>query len=156
MADIVLYHYSGENERVVKTSDLTDATTYSGNFRDRVDLHDPVFTVGADVSASYNYCSVTVGNETRYYFARVENVRTGLSLIRCNLDVLMTFNVLDVPVIPYRSASAYNRYIIDASQPVDVRTEHFNLLFQGGGDLDYNNMTLVAGIVGTGGTPTNN
>lgn len=155
MPNITLYHYSGENERVNKTGALSDAASYSGDFRESIDLHNPVFMVNDSIPASYNYCVITVGSETRYYFARVENVRTGLSLVHCVLDVLMSFDVSNVPVIPYRSASAYNRYIIDASQPVDVRTEHFNLLFSGD-NLDYNNMTLVAGIIGTGGTPTNN
>lgn len=155
MPNITLYHYSGENERVNKTGALSDAASYSGDFRESVDLHNPVFMVNDTIPASYNYCVITVGSETRYYFTRVENVRTGLSLVHCDLDVLMTFDVSNVPVIPYRSASAYNRYIIDASQPVDVRTEHFNLLFSGD-NLDYHNMTLVAGIIGTGGTPTNN
>lgn len=155
MPNITLYHYSGENERVNKTSALSDAASYSGDFRESIDLHNPVFMVNDSIPASYNYCVITVGTETRYYFARVENVRTGLSLVHCDLDVLMSFDVSNVPVIPYRSASAYNRYIIDSSQPVDVRTEHFNLLFSGD-NLDYNNMTLIAGIVGSGGTPTNN
>lgn len=155
MPNITLYHYSGENERVDKSGALSDAANYTGDFRESVDLHNPDFLINDSVPASYNYCAITVGTETRYYFARVENVRTGLSLLHCDLDVLMSFDVSNVPVIPYRSASAYNRYIIDASQPVDVRTEHFNLLFDGA-NLDYNNMSLVAGIIGTGGTPTNN
>ena len=155
MPNITLYHYSGENERVNKIPFLSDDSPYSGDFRESIDLHNPVFMINDTVPASYNYCAITVGTETRYYFARVENVRTGLSLVHCDLDVLMTFDVSNVPVIPYRSASAYNRYIIDSSQPVDVRTEHFNLLFSGD-NLDYNNMTLIAGIVGSGGTPTNN
>ena len=155
MPNISLYHYSGENTLANKTALLTDETPYSGDFRDSVDLHNPVFMVNDSIPASYNYCKITVGAETRYYFARVENVRTGLSLVHCVLDVLMTFDISGVPVIPYRSASAYNRYIIDSSQPVDVRTEHFNLLFSGD-NLDYTNMTLIAGIVGSGGTPTNN
>lgn len=155
---VKLYRYNGEPERVNKSGLLTGEKTYSGaqvNFRDSVDLHAPQFLINETVSAVYNYCAVTVDGTTRYYFARVVNVRTGLSAIICDIDVLMTFDVSAVPVIPYRSQSDYNRYIIDPTQPVDVRTEHFNLLFNGA-NLDYNNLSLIAGIVGTGGTPTDN
>ena len=155
---VKLYRYNGETERVDKSQMLTGEKTYSGNhvdFRDSVDLHAPQFIINETVSAVYNYCVITVDGVTRYYFARVVNVRTGLSAIICDIDVLMSFDVSVVPVIPYRSQSDYNRYIIDTTQPVDVRTEHFNLLFNGA-NLDYNNMSLIAGIVGTGGTPTDN
>lgn len=155
---VKLYRYNGEPERVDKSQMLTGEKTYSGNhvdFRDSVDLHAPQFIINETVSAVYNYCAITVDGVTRYYFARVVNVRTGLSAIICDIDVLMSFNISAVPVIPYRSQSDYNRYIIDPTQPVDVRTEHFNLLFSGA-NLDYNNMSLIAGIVGTGGTPTDN
>lgn len=152
MPTIYLYRYSGENERVDKTSLLSDVSTYSGNFRDSVDLHSPVFLIEDTIPASYNYCSITVGTETRYYFARVDNVRTGLSLIHCDIDVLMSFDISAVPVIPARSASANNPYIIDTRQPVETTIQHYNLLFNGD-NLDYNNMSMIAGIVGTGGEP---
>jgi hypothetical protein len=58
-------------------------------------------------------------------------------------------------VIPARTANENNRYITDITQPVEQRTQHYNILFTGGANLDYDNMTLIAGIVGTGGTPTN-
>lgn len=153
MPSIVLYHNSAENERVNKTPYLTNESAYSGDFRDSIDLHNPVFTINDTVSASYNYCKITVGTETRYYFARVENIRTGLSMIHCALDVLMTFDISNVPVVPARSESSYNDYIIDAMQPAETRVQHYNLLFSGD-NLDYSNMTMIAGIVGTGGTPT--
>ena len=153
MPNIVLYHNSAENERVNKTPYLTDETPYSGDFRDSVDLHNPVFMINDTIPASYNYCKITVGTETRYYFARVENVRTGLSMIHCTLDALMTFDISAVPVVPARSESAYNDYIIDTAQPAETRVQHYNLLFSGD-NLNYNNMTMIAGLVGTGGTPT--
>lgn len=153
MPDITLYHNSAENERVNKIPYLTGETTYSGDFRDSIDLHNPVFMINDTISASYNYCKITVGTETRYYFARVENVRTGLSMIHCTLDALMTFDLSSVPVVPVRSESAYNDYIIDTAQPAETRVQHYNLLFSGD-KLDYSNMTMIAGIVGTGGTPT--
>lgn len=158
MPTITLYKYAGNVKQVDKKSMLTNAIVYSGettNFRDTVDLHSPDFMVNATISADYNYCSITVDGITRYYFARVVNVRTGLSLIHCDLDVLTTFDLSNVPVIPARTANENNRYITDITQPVEQRTQHYNVLFSGGANLDYSKMTLIAGIVGTGGTPTN-
>ena len=158
MPTITLYKYAGNVKQVNKISMLTNSIVYSGehtNFRDTIDLHNPDFMVNATISADYNYCSITVDGTTRYYFARVVNVRTGLSLIRCELDVLTTFDLSNVPVIPARAEMENNRYITDITQPVEQRTQHYNVLFSGGANLDYSNMTLIAGIVGTGGTPTN-
>ena len=154
MPSIIMYQYTGENERANKTPYFVAQSAYSGNFRESVDLHNPVFTIEDTIPANYNYCAITVGEITRYYFARVENVRTGLSLIHCALDVLMTFDLSNVPVVPARSESCYNDYIIDTAQPFETRVQHYNLMFSGD-SLDYNNMTIIAGIVGTGGTPTN-
>lgn len=155
MPTITLYKYAGNVKQVDKKSMLTNAALYSGDFRDSVDLHSPDFYINDTIPADFNYCEVTVGAITRYYFARVVNVRTGLSLIRCDLDVLTTFDLSNVPVIPARAETENNRYITDITQPVEQRTQHYNVLFSGGANLDYSNMTLIAGIVGTGGTPTN-
>ncbi len=155
MPTITLYKYAGNVKQVDKKSMLTNGTVYSGDFRDTVDLHSPDFYINDTIPADFNYCAVTVGEITRYYFAHVVNVRTGLSLIRCDLDVLTTFDLSNVSVIPARTANENNRYITDITQPVEQRTQHYNVLFSGGANLDYTNMSLIAGIVGTGGTPTN-
>lgn len=155
MPTITLYKYAGNVKQVDKKSMLTNAAVYSGDFRDSVDLHNPDIMINDTVPADYNYCAVTVGTITRYYYAHVVNVRTGLTLVRCDIDVLTTFDLTQVPVIPARTATENNRYITDITQPVEQRTQHYNVLFSGGANLDYSNMTLIAGIVGTGGTPTN-
>ena len=155
MADhITLYNYTGESNRISKT--LSGGSTYSlPVYRDTVDFHDPDFLIEATISAAFNYCEIEQGGVTRYYFARVENVREGLSRIVCTLDPLMTFDVSSVPVIPARSSSHRNSFLIDTSRPVEVTVQHYNVPFSGGSNLDYNNLTMVAGIVGSGGDPTN-
>lgn len=154
MADhITLYNYTGESNRVSKT--LSSGLTYSlPVYRDTIDFHDPEFLIESTISASYNYCEIEEAGVTRYYFARIENVREGLSRIVCRLDPLMTFDVGSVPIIPARTSAINNPYIVDPRQPVETTEEHFNILFSGA-NLDYNNMCLIAGIVGTGGEPMN-
>lgn len=150
---ITLYNYSGENNRVGKT--LESGTTFSTVvFRDSVDFHNPVFPIESNVSPAFNYAEVEQDGATRYYFARVENVRNGLSMIHCVLDVLQSFDLSSVPVVPARSASNQNHFLIDTSRPFETTVQHYNLRFSGA-NLDFANMSLIAGIVGTGGEPTN-
>lgn len=152
---ITLYNYTGENTRVNKTLSGGLSFTETVIYRDSMDFHNPVFNLESNISPDYNYCEIEQDGITRYYFCRVENTRRGLSTIYCDLDVLMTFNVQDVPCIPARSESANNAYLIDTAQPVETVVEHYNVPFNGD-NLDYTNMSLIAGIVGTGGEPTNN
>ena len=113
-----------------------------------------VFPIESDVSPAFNYAEVEQDGTTRYYFARVENVRRGLSMIHCTLDVLQTFDLSAVPVVPARSSNRYNAWLIDTRRPVETTVQHYNVPFSGD-NLDYANMSLIAGIVGTGGEPTN-
>lgn len=158
--DVRLYISSLDNREVDKGTKLDNASAtyvdYSNIvFRDEIDFHEPVFTISADVSADYNYCSITGADEVkRYYYAEVINVRTGLTVVRCSLDVLSNINPDNVQVVVDRSSDVINPYLVDGSRPVEVRVQHYNVPFKGGALLDYDNMTLVAGIVGTGGNPT--
>lgn len=156
MAALTIYHYAGEPQRVNKT--LTDATpiTPAPIYRDAIDFHAPTIDVEMDIDTGFNYCSIEQNGRTRYYYMRVINVRRGLSRLVCDIDVLMSYDVGSVPIIPARVSAAgkNNPYIIDPRQPVETTTEHYNILFNGA-NFDYHNMTLVAGIVGTGGEPTN-
>lgn len=154
MADhITLYNYAGENNRVGKT--LSGGSSFTTVvYRDSVDFHNPIFAIESNVSADFNYAEIEQGGVTRYYFARVENVRAGLSLIHCALDVLQTYDLSSVPVVPARSSSHYNPYLIDNRRPVETTVQHYNVMFKGA-NLDYNNMSMIAGIVGSGGEPTN-
>lgn len=154
MADhITLYNYTGESNRVDKT--LSGGLEYKlPVYRDTLDLHDPDFLIEQTIEASYNYCEIEEAGVTRYYFCRIENVREGLSRVSCTLDPLMTFDVKSVPVIPARSSSHRNSFLIDTSRPIEVTVQHYNVPFSGD-NLDYANMCLIAGIVGSGGDPTN-
>lgn len=156
MAALTIYHYAGEPQRVNKT--LTDATPINPApiYRDAIDFHAPTIDVEMNIDSGFNYCAIEQNGRTRYYYMRVINVRRGLCRLVCDIDVLMSHDVGSVPIIPARVSAVgkNNPYIIDPRQPVETTTEHYNILFNGA-NFDYHNMTLVAGIVGTGGEPTN-
>ena len=162
MAAITLYQYSGEPERVDKTSMLTSAVQISPQiYRDSIDLHAPVFDVEQNLSAAINFAKIEQDGRTWYYFCRIENIRRGLSRVYCDIDVLQTycnseaFNA--IPIVPQRSASnnAYNAWIADTMQPVEV-AKYCEIMNPTGYDpalpdacLDYAELSLVAGIIGT-------
>ena len=162
MADsITIYNYVGEPNKLDKTTSLGTAllTISSPTYRDSIDFHNPVFTFEstATLAPNMNYCKIVYGTITRYYFCRVVNTRRGMLTFYCYPDVLTTFAsaIKNVPIIPARSAVKNNPYLIDTRQPVETSVQHYNLLFDGD-NFDYNNMSLVAGIVGTGGNATDN
>lgn len=152
--DISFYNYSGMNNVLQKTLSPVKTITDAKPFHPLSPLTgELILDYNVDIFSA-NYCSF----RDKYYFVTDRELMTGQRMrIICRVDVLMSYSdgIKTAKVIPYRSQSDYNRYIIDTTQPIDVRTEHFNLLFNGA-NLDYNNMSLIAGIVGTGGTPTDN
>ena len=92
---VTLYNINEDNRKIQKT--LTGAVAVTGTiaFRDTAELHSPVFTVGQELSADLNYCAISGADDRanpRYYFAEVINARQGLAVVRCRLDVLMTYS----------------------------------------------------------------
>lgn len=121
---ITLYNYDGDNRVISKT--LANGTSFTSVvYRDSVDFHSPVFSVESNVSPDLNYAEIEQDGSTRYYFARVENVRNNLSLIHCFLDVLMTYKteILETYCICKRTANMNYQcqYIVDAKAPIEAK-----------------------------------
>lgn len=129
MPNIYLYNVSDDPKVLDKT--LGTGILYSGDFREAIDLHVPDFRIEDTVNADYNYCSITIPHEApdpdevRYYFVEVENVRTGLSILHCTLDHLMTFNaaIKAAKVWCRRSAVLQSRYMYDSKAPISQKKE---------------------------------
>lgn len=128
--NVTLYHYDGDNRKISKT--LSGGILYSSViFRESIDFHDPEFTIEETVDPNFNYCEITFINESpgsnisKYYFASVENVREGLSLIRCRLDVLMTYaaSIMNLPVNVIRSSdmNIQSPFVPDPKAPFESR-----------------------------------
>lgn len=159
--EIVLYQCDCDNRTVFKDRFLTQIATYDQDvtFKDSVDLHSPVFVIRADITAKCNYCCVNgVDDMQRWYFCRIENVRTGISLVRCDLDVLMMASrqIDKIQVIPKRSSKVWNDWIYDPNQPVEVAKYNYLKLPKTGswdstvpnGEWNYGNPSIIAAIVG--------
>lgn len=130
MADLTVTLYNTADDRRILTKTLTGGSTYSGNIPGPIDLHNPVIDIEDTIPANMNYCSINVpiddapaNDQIRYYFCRVENVRTGLSRLYCDIDVLQTFNssIKRCIVCCKRTYTAQTPYINDSLAPIEQR-----------------------------------
>lgn len=85
---IDLYNYAGDH-RVVNKQLGSVVQPLDGKLRDDCDLINPVILIGAD-PRNCNYAHIPAFNRW-YYITDVENIRTGLWMISCHVDVLMTY-----------------------------------------------------------------
>lgn len=167
MAIVVTIYKCDSDNRVVNKHIVTSKSyTDEVAFRDSTELHQPVFTVSEQIDAECNYCSISgIDGLERFYFAEIINMRTDLSVVRCDLDVLMTFkgSFDKISVIPTRSSSEWNDWMMDAKQPVEVAKYNYLMLPDAGswgsglnarGEWDYDNPSIIAAIVGND-DPTN-
>lgn len=129
-SDLTVTLYNTADDKRILTKTLTGGLQYTGNIRGTIDLHNPVIDIEATITADINYCSVVVPiddipdhNQTRYYFCTVENIRTGLSRIYCELDVLQTFNadIKNCVVCCKRTYVSQTPYINDSLAPIEQR-----------------------------------
>ena len=130
MAELTVMLYNTADDRRILTKTLTGGLSYSGNVPGSIDLHSPIIDIEDTIPATYNYCSINVPiddvpahDQIRYYFCRVENVRTGLSRLYCELDVLQTFNadIKNCIVCCKRSFVSQTPYINDSLAPIEQR-----------------------------------
>lgn len=117
--NIYLYNSADEPNRIKKS--LPTVTPVSGTIRDpgSVDVLNPVVLVASGVDPSCNYCYIDVFD--RYYFVRSVSVRTGLTELHCNIDVLMSYktDILALHAIADRTQTdgdRYSSYLIDKLQ----------------------------------------
>lgn len=123
---ITLYNYNGQNNVIGKTleSGLTfPVSAESILYRSAIDFNFPVVILESNISPAYNYMEIEQDGVTRYYFARVENTRAGLSTITGMKDVLQTFDLSNVTVIVRRTANMNYQcqYIVDDKAPIEAK-----------------------------------
>lgn len=107
------------DKRLVADKQTETIADVSGNFRGTVTIENPTFTLqltsGQDISEA-NYCSITFGSFTRYYYIVSRRcVTSSLYEITCELDYRKTFlsHILGQKAIVDRAQSNYNMYIPD-------------------------------------------
>ena len=132
--NIYLYKTADEANRLNKT--LSGEITLTGALREECDILSPEIKIESAANlAQYNYCYIP--DFGRYYFAEFKIIRTGLWVMSCSVDVLMSYKdaIKALPAIAGRSANTINYYISDGKQEVlsqaRVQTKLFPKGFSG-------------------------
>lgn len=108
---IDFYKVPDDPRQIPKT--LENKVTRTGALRGEADVLNPNFEVTSTVPLDVNYCYIPEFN--RYYFCKVEVIRTGLYRVSCKVDVLQTYypEFIGISCIVKRSTNVFNAYIPD-------------------------------------------
>ena len=116
--EIQFLHFSGARNEIRKT--YTTVATFNGNFRNDVDIKNPIFTVNTTNTNIFNTVnSFYIPAFSRYYFLESFNIlRTGIVEIRAHVDVLSSFkdSILQNSCIVKRGEKLFNAYLPDEKQ----------------------------------------
>ena len=124
-----------------------------------IEPYSPLSDITGFIIVSYDAdgyeCNYVVLDGKNYFITDRILLNGNKMNIKLHVDVLMNMDKTKVSVVPARSefVEESNMYIADNSYLFDSRVQHYNLFFDGD-NLDYDRMTIVAGIVGCNGNPT--
>lgn len=151
---VTVYKYSGETNRLDKSSLLTGAITTSAEIKGVFRADAPELHLNYDGQlAGYNYLSVSIApGIDYYYYARITAELGQTYRASCTRDPLMSFSsqIAARPIIARRSSletdeltqPGCNAYLADSEQPVLIPTiEDFYLLHTF--DPDHGSYVLV-------------
>lgn len=116
---ITLYKSTAENNRIDKTSFITQVASYTGTLREQTNILHPSVLIEQTALPVFNYAYIP--DFGRYYFVRgIESYRNNLWRVDLDVDVLMTYRVAidTVPLIVKRNEYTYNPYLVDNLVPV--------------------------------------
>ena len=130
--DINLYYNSSENNKIGKA--LSNHRTLEGSLKDATNVINPEIMVRANSVTGYNYAYIPLFN--RYYFIEeVTSYRTGLWIIKLQVDVLESFktDILSLKAI-IDSTESYmgDNYLPCESWVTKVKTKTDILNFSNG------------------------
>ena len=116
--EIQFLHFSGARNEIRKS--YTTIATFNGNFRNEIDVKNPIFTVNTTNTNIFNTVnSFYIPAFSRYYFLESFNIlRTGFVEIRAHVDVLSSFkdSILQNSCIVKRGENLFNAYLPDEKQ----------------------------------------
>lgn len=111
---VKLYTYTGEPNRLQKSSLLTAETDLTGTARSEINISDPEIMIeSATTLRSHNYMYIPDFN--RYYFITKSIYRNGIWNITGHVDVLMSFSgaISTCSGIVARNEKLYDTMLID-------------------------------------------
>ena len=137
--NVILYNSNTDNRVVDKTSYITTYKSLRGNFKDEVDLLNPIFTIESNVVPQCNYCYIEDFNRY-YYINSIKVIRNNLYSISCSVDVLMSYKVFITNSTQYvsRQENTYNELLVDKYVSFSEDYE-YQVLCSNIDELDYGN-----------------
>lgn len=120
--NITLYQCNDDNNVVAKS--LLQALVVPCGFVEPLDLDTPQITINLANHSNYNYCSLSVGGITYYYYITGRTINKHNITLSLELDVLKTYqtSILTSMAHVVRSASNYDLYLQD-----NLITNEFNV-----------------------------
>ena len=116
--EIQFLHFSGARNEIRKS--YTTIATFNGNFRNEIDVKNPIFTVNTTNTNIFNTVnSFYIPAFSRYYFLESFNIlRNGIVEIHAHVDVLSSFkdSILQNSCIVKRGEKLFNAYLPDEKQ----------------------------------------
>lgn len=150
--EVTFYNYSGNPKIVDKTLGSAIATAST------LKPYRPVSDLKGEIILAYNaalYAANYALLDSKYYFITDRQVLPGGQMqFQLLTDVLMSYDISNVPIIPARNTELNNPWIYDNMQPMEVAKTHYSLkpsISEGASSLDrlnYSSMHTVAGIIG--------
>lgn len=132
---LTAYTCNCDNHIVDKTQYLTNSVILQGETRDNsIDIVSPDILVTSAVPLTCNY--VFIPRFSRFYYVSVTVIRSGLYLLRCTCDVLMSFSgqIKQAACTAKRTKEAgekgnINLYVPDSDLPMYAYTEDCVYIF---------------------------
>lgn len=118
MLDIIFYNTSTEDNRVDKSSELSEGFTISGILKSATNIVDPVIRIEYEGYPTWNYAYVGAFN--RFYFVtNIVSTHNNIWEVEMHCDVLMTYRdaIKTMPIRLARSNASnfYSKYVADNS-----------------------------------------
>lgn len=131
--ELTLYKNSSERNRINKV--LSEPITLTGAFRDGTSIVNPIIAIESDGVITSNYLYIPLFNRY-YYIDDITVVRNGYYIIKCSVDVLMSWKsaILDLPVIinKQNSPNKSDLFLNDGSFVTECRTFNTIINFENG------------------------
>lgn len=130
--EIIFYYNSSSDNTINKT--LNDEMILDGSLRDSSEVIHPEIMVKANSVNTYNYLYIPEFNRF-YYIREITSYRTGLWIVKCEIDVLHTYapHILNLQCI-IDSTEVYmgDNYLNSESWVTKVKAKTDILNFQNG------------------------
>lgn len=149
--NVILYNNNADKRVVDKTSYITTYKSLRGNFKDEVNLLNPIFTIESNVVPQCNYCYIEDFNRY-YYIDSIKVIRNNLYYISCRVDVLMSYKVFITNSTQYvsRQENTYNELLVDdyvtfkEDYSFTIKEQHLDFLDYANLDsISYNDLTNI-------------